>query len=45
MEWKGKKVLVVGTGVSGIAAAQLLIQTGADTILYDSSEKLCQSDE
>ena len=44
MEWKGKKVLVVGTGVSGIAAAQLLIQTGADTILYDSNEKLCAED-
>lgn len=44
MEWKGKKVLVVGTGLSGIAAAQLLIQTGADTILYDSNEKLCAED-
>ena len=44
MNLKGKKVLVIGTGVSGTAAAALLIETGADTILYDSSEKLCQSD-
>lgn len=41
MELKGKKVLVVGTGISGIAAAQLLLAMGADTILYDSNEKLC----
>lgn len=44
MDLKGKKVLVVGTGVSGIAAAQLLLETGADTILYDSNEKLCEAD-
>lgn len=44
MELKGKKVLVVGTGVSGIAAAKLLIEIGADTILYDSNENLCEED-
>lgn len=38
---KGKKVLVFGAGVSGMAAAQLLVQTGADTILYDSREEMC----
>lgn len=44
MELKGKQVLVAGTGVSGIAAAKLLTQSGADTILYDSNEKLCKED-
>ena len=44
MELKGKKVLVAGTGLSGIAAAQLLLQMGADTILYDSNEKLCREE-
>ena len=44
MELKGKKVLVIGTGASGIAAAQLLAKIGADTILYDSNEKLCEED-
>lgn len=44
MNLKGKKALVVGTGISGIAAAQLLLETGADTILYDSNEKLCEAD-
>lgn len=44
MELKGKKVLVVGTGVSGIAAVKLLVEIGADTILYDSNENLCEED-
>ena len=44
MELKGKKVLVIGTGASGIAAAQLLAKTGADIIVYDSNEKLCEED-
>lgn len=44
MELKGKQVLVAGTGVSGIAAAKLLLRLGADTILYDSNEKLCKED-
>lgn len=44
MELKGKKVLVAGTGLSGIAAAQLLLQMGADTIVYDSNEKLCREE-
>lgn len=42
MELKGKKVLVAGTGISGVAAAQLLLKMGADTILYDGNEKLCK---
>lgn len=35
-----KKVLVVGTGMSGIGAAKLLEQNGAVPILYDSNEKI-----
>lgn len=38
MDFKGK-TLVVGTGISGIAAAALLIRHGIDTVLYDSSEE------
>lgn len=44
MDLKGKKVLVAGAGASGIAAAALLVDMGADTILYDGSEKLCEAD-
>lgn len=41
---KGKKVLVVGTGISGTAAAELLAGQGVDTVLYDSNAKLCIED-
>ncbi len=44
MNADGKKVLVVGTGISGIAASELLVEKGVDTILYDSNEKLCEAD-
>ncbi len=37
---KGQKCLVVGSGVSGIAAARLLEEKGAEVILYDSNGKL-----
>ncbi|MDE7424184.1 MAG: UDP-N-acetylmuramoyl-L-alanine--D-glutamate ligase [Lachnospiraceae bacterium] len=40
MDWKEKKVLVIGTGISGIAATDLLVQVGADVILYDGNEEL-----
>lgn len=36
----GKKVLVFGSGISGIGAVQLLEDHGADVILYDGNEKL-----
>lgn len=36
-ELKGKKVTVVGTGISGIGAAKLLIHAGADVLLYDAN--------
>lgn len=38
----GKKVLVVGTGISGIGSAKLLEEQGALPILYDSNEKLTE---
>ena len=44
MDAEGKKVLVVGTGLSGIAAAGLLLEKGLDVILYDGNEKLCEAD-
>lgn len=40
MDLKGKKVLVVGCGKSGIGAAQLLEQAGACPVLFDGNEKL-----
>lgn len=40
MDWKEKKVFVIGTGISGIAATDLLVQVGADVTLYDGNEKL-----
>ena len=36
----GKKVLVVGTGISGIAAAQLLIKQNVHTTLFDGNKDL-----
>lgn len=39
---KGQKVLVVGSGISGIAAVKLLTGQGAEVILYDSNEKITQ---
>lgn len=35
-----QRVLVAGTGISGIAAAKLLLSKGGEVILYDSNEKL-----
>ncbi|SEV91758.1 UDP-N-acetylmuramoylalanine--D-glutamate ligase [[Clostridium] fimetarium] len=44
MELKDKKVMVVGTGISGIGAAELLYNVGAKVVLYDGDEKLLESD-
>lgn len=40
MDFSGKKVLVIGTGISGIAACKLLAKNGVDFVLNDSNEKL-----
>ena len=44
MNLEGKKFLVFGTGLSGIAAAELLIGHDFPVILYDGNEKLSESD-
>lgn len=44
MELKGKKVMVAGSGVSGIGAVRLLNQIGAEIILYDGNEKLSREE-
>ena len=40
MEFAGKKVLVFGTGISGVAAAKLLENVGAEVILFDGNKDL-----
>lgn len=39
MNCTGKKVLVIGTGLSGIGAAQVLSKKGASVVLLDQNEK------
>lgn len=39
MNYSGKKVLVIGTGLSGIGAAQILSTVGASVTLLDQNEK------
>ena len=36
----GKKILVFGTGISGISAAKLLQTVGSEVILYDGNKEL-----
>ena len=40
MNLEGKKVLVVGTGISGIAATELLIKQNIDVTLFDGNKEL-----
>ena len=40
MEFTDKKVLVFGSGKSGIAASKLLLKNNADVILYDGNESI-----
>lgn len=40
MRLEGKKVLVFGSGISGIGAARLLEERGASVTLYDGNDKL-----
>ena len=44
MDLKGKKVMVVGTGISGIGAIDLLNKVGAECIIYDANDKLSADD-
>lgn len=44
MEFKNKKVTVVGAGISGIAAVKLLNGTGADITLYDGNAQLKEAE-
>ncbi len=41
LDWKGKKILIIGTGISGIAAARLLDKE-AQVILYDANDKMTE---
>ena len=40
MDLTGKNVLVVGSGISGIAAAELLKKKGSNVILFDGNKEL-----
>ena len=40
MKLKDKKVLVFGSGISGVSAAALLLQEGAEVVLYDGNDRL-----
>ena len=40
MKFKDKKVLVFGSGISGVSAAALLLQKGAEVVLYDGNDRL-----
>lgn len=42
MDFKKKKVLVVGSGKSGIAATRLLLQAGANPVMQDGNDKLTE---
>ena len=39
-----QRVLVAGTGISGIAAAKLLLAQGGEVVLYDGNEKLSEEE-
>ena len=40
MDWKGKKILVVGCGISGIGSTELLEKVGASPVLFDENTKV-----
>lgn len=44
MELKDKKVLVFGSGISGIGAANLLVKAGACPVIYDGNENKSKED-
>ncbi len=41
---KGSKVLVIGTGISGIGSAKLLGKIGAKPVIFDENTKISESD-
>lgn len=41
---EGQKCLIVGSGISGIGAVDLLEHFGADIVLYDSNEKMTREE-
>lgn len=44
MEYKGKTALIIGAGISGVAAYDLLLKAGANPILYDANTNLNVND-
>ncbi len=44
MDFKGKKVLVFGAGISGVGAVKLLAEQGADIIWYDGNGELDEAE-
>lgn len=44
MDFSQKKILIVGTGKSGIAAAKLLSKTTADITIFDGNQELKEED-
>lgn len=41
---RSQKVIVAGTGISGIAAAKLLLAMGGEVVLYDSNDSLSEKE-
>lgn len=41
---QSQRVLVAGTGISGIAAAKLVLERGGDVVLYDGNAALKEED-
>ena len=44
MDYKDKTILIIGAGISGVAAYDLLVKAGAKPILYDANEALSLRD-
>ena len=42
MELKGRNIVIVGSGVSGIGAVELLMGMDANIYLYDGNTKITQ---
>ena len=40
MDYKNKTILIIGAGISGVAAYDLLVKEGAKPILYDANSNL-----